>query len=182
MLVSWIINAESDDSIDDLFAARPTVGARGASEQARERRHRPQDRIGANEGISFTELPREGSLSAIWGLSGGEGAEGCFLSIFFPSSFQLKRYKTYVYLLSSHINSNPTDNIINIIIGANNSAPTTPTTTLGEEDELKPLGAGVNLPNSQQGTNRYSYRAAIYRSDSQDIGWRVMGVFSACVV
>lgn len=93
-----------------------------------------------------------------------------FLSIFFPSSFQLKRYKTYVYLLSSHINSNPTDNIINIIIGANNSAPTTPTTTLGEEDELKPLGAGVNLPNSQQGTNRYSYRAAIYRSDSQDIG------------
>lgn len=84
------------------------------------------------------------------------------------SPLQLKRYKTYVYLLSSHINSNPTDNIINIIIGANNTAPTTP--TLGEEDELKPLGgASANQLNSQQGTNRYSYRAAIYRSDS-DIG------------
>lgn len=95
-------------------------------------------------------------------------------------ALQLKRYKTYVYLLSSHINSNPSDNIISIIIGANNSTPTTP--TLGEEDELKPLGAGANHQNDQQGTNRYSYRAAIYRSDSQDIGWRVMGVFSACVV
>lgn len=94
---------------------------------------------------------------------------------------QLKRYKTYVYLLSSHINSNPTDNIINIIIGANNSAPTTP--TLGEDDELKPLGvASANQSNSQQGTNRYSYRAAIARSEAPDIGWRVMGVFSACVV
>lgn len=90
----------------------------------------------------------------------------CSHHLFLFFDFQLKRYKTYVYLLSSHINSNPTDNIINIIIGANNSAPTTP--TLGEEDELKPLGgAGANL---QQGTNRYSYRAAIYRSDTQDIG------------
>lgn len=62
--------------------------------------------------------------------------------------YELRRYKTYVYLLSSHINSNPTDNIINIIIGANNSTPTTP--TLGEEDELKPLGVAA----SQQGTNR----------------------------
>lgn len=76
--------------------------------------------------------------------------------------FQLKRYKTYVYLLSSHINSNPAESII--IIGANN--PSTP--TLGEDDELKPLGGPAG--NHQQGTNRYSYRAAIYRSESQDIG------------
>ncbi|XP_070491117.1 PH and SEC7 domain-containing protein isoform X2 [Chironomus tepperi] len=77
--------------------------------------------------------------------------------------FELKRYKTYVYLLSSHLNSNPTD-LINIIINSGeNSTPTTPTTTtLGEEDELRAL-------NQQQGTNRYSYRAAIYRSE-QDIG------------
>jgi hypothetical protein len=81
-------------------------------------------------------------------------------SSFFP---QLKRYKTYVYLLSSHINSNPTDNIINIIIGANNSAPSTPS----DEDELKPLGVAAN---NQQGTNRYSYRAAIARSEAPDIG------------
>lgn len=32
-------------------------------------------------------------------------------------------------------------------------------------------------------TNRYSYRAAIYRTDGQlDLGWRVMAVLSACVV
>lgn len=77
---------------------------------------------------------------------------------------QLKRYKTYVYLLSSHINSNPTD-LINIIINSGNSTPTTPTSTTGEDDELRPLSSLSN----QQGTNRYSYRAAIYRSE-QDIG------------
>lgn len=75
--------------------------------------------------------------------------------------------------MSSHINSNPTD-LINIIINSGNSTPaTTPTTTvaaiatpsLGEEDELRPLSSS----NNQQGTNRYSYRAAIYRSE-QDIG------------
>ena len=77
----------------------------------------------------------------------------------------MKRYKTYVYLLSSHINSNPTD-LINIIINGGNSTPTTPTLGLDEgEDELKPLSSMTN----QQGTNRYSYRAAIYRSE-QDIG------------
>ncbi|CRL06997.1 CLUMA_CG019982, isoform A [Clunio marinus] len=81
--------------------------------------------------------------------------------------FELKRYKTYVYLLSSHINSTTNETMINIIIGASSTATST-TPTLGEEDELKPLG--VNLQTSQQGTNRYSYRAAIYRSDPQDIG------------
>lgn len=70
------------------------------------------------------------------------------------------------------MNSNPTD-LINIIIGAtSNSTPTTPTTTLGEEDELKQLGAAGPNNQNNQGTNRYSYRAAIYRSDAQgnDIG------------
>lgn len=85
--------------------------------------------------------------------------------------FQLKRYKTYVYLLSSHINSNPTD-LINIIINSGNTTPSSTsstsasTPTLGEDDELRPLSS---LNNQQQGTNRYSYRAAIYRSE-QDIG------------
>lgn len=81
-----------------------------------------------------------------------------------------------MYLLSSHINSNPNDNIINLIIGSNNSATSTP--SLGEEEELKTLsgegdtdGVGSLNSNNQnsQGTNRYSYRAAIY-SDTSDIG------------
>lgn len=69
------------------------------------------------------------------------------------------------------MNSNPTD-LINIIIGAS-SQPTTP--TLGEDEELQQIGssssvAGANNVNNQ-GTNRYSYRAAIYRSDAQgDLG------------
>lgn len=76
--------------------------------------------------------------------------------------FELKRYKTYVYLLSSHINSNPNDNIINLIIGSNNSATSTP--SLGEEEELKTQSGegdtdGVGSLNSSsnqnsQGTNR----------------------------
>jgi hypothetical protein len=82
------------------------------------------------------------------------------IKFFSHLNLQLKRYKTYVYLLSSHINSNPTD-LINIIITSGNSTPTTPS----DEDELRPLSSLTN----QQGTNRYSYRAAIYRSE-QDIG------------
>lgn len=57
------------------------------------------------------------------------------------------------------MNSNPTD-LINIIISSGSS--TSPPATGEEEDELRAL-------NQQQGTNRYSYRAAIYRSE-QDIG------------
>lgn len=30
--------------------------------------------------------------------------------------------------------------------------------------------------------NRYTYRSNVYRADQQDLGWRVMGVFSACVI
>jgi len=85
---------------------------------------------------------------------------------------QLRRYKTYVYLLSSHMNSNPTD-LISIIIGGEALPTTTATTTttmtstslttqtVGEDLEL------AQLSSSQQGTNRYSYREAIYRSDAQ---------------
>jgi hypothetical protein len=95
-----------------------------------------------------------------------------FINSEFTLVLQLKRYKTYVYLLSSHLNSNQTD-LINIIISAGNTAAVAPATSgatavvpEGEreekEDELRSL-------TSSQGTNRYSYRAAIYRSE-QDIG------------
>lgn len=67
--------------------------------------------------------------------------------------------------------------------------------SIGEVDEG--LGASLNaevglvpphVPD-RPATNRYSYRAAIYNRNllngqdyGGDIGWRVMGVFSACVI
>lgn len=66
------------------------------------------------------------------------------------------------------MNSNPSDNIINMIIGANNSTSVSET-TLGEENEVKPLGEAVAVSQQgSQGTN--SSRVANYRSESQDSG------------
>ncbi|KAG5673987.1 hypothetical protein PVAND_003983 [Polypedilum vanderplanki] len=66
--------------------------------------------------------------------------------------YELKRYKTYVYLLSSHLNSNQTD-LINIIISsestttnASSNSVSSPTGNSGEEDELRSLNS--------HGTNR----------------------------
>lgn len=101
---------------------------------------------------------------------------------------QLKRYKTYVYLLSSHMNSNNPADIINIIIGATTTpTPILPsviisggiTNIVAEDEELKtqipsPLSSGVITPIGEQpqqhhSTNRYSYRAAIYRGSDDDL-------------
>jgi len=85
--------------------------------------------------------------------------------------YELKRYKTYVYVLSSRMLSEQQGDFQNCLIS----------------DETIPQGyqqltvslSGSNTGNNQiqqpitlnQPTNRYSYRAAIYRSEAQqDIG------------
>lgn len=70
--------------------------------------------------------------------------------------FQLKRYKTYAYLLKSRL-SQVEGSLAESSIGEM------------DEDTLSPVN------------NRYSYRAAIYAREP-DIGWRFLGVLSACVL
>jgi hypothetical protein len=124
-----------------------------------------------------------------------------FSKLSFSPLPQLKRYKTYVYLLCSRLNADPdsvqddsnelllkprpptvpptsTNLHLNLnVAGMAKTSSTSPTST--------PTGAGAGAlepiqqqqplsPKSQTATNRYSYRAAIYRSEENqqhhDIG------------
>jgi hypothetical protein len=111
---------------------------------------------------------------------------------------QLKRYKTYVYLLCSRLNADPDSieddsnelllkprppsvpptstnlhlnlNIVGGGVGASIPLSTSPTTGAGAGTQL----VQPTSPQSHSATNRYSYRAAIYRSEENqqhhDIG------------
>lgn len=136
--------------------------------------------------------------------------------------FQLKRYKTYYYLLSSRMNSDQSldfetlltmgdggvlmgsdeilqrnrQNAAGIVVGGGGFGSAGANQAIIQQQPLSQqqfqqqiTGAanatttGNSVTTGGSVSNRYSYRAAIYRSEAQqDLGWRVMGVFSACVV
>jgi PH/SEC7 domain-containing protein len=100
--------------------------------------------------------------------------------------YELKRYKTYVYLLNSHMNSNNSNDVINIIIGATNSSGTAADHDVENDDNdnnlkikqqqiqhgftpipFNPSGNAASAGVQSTTSNRYSYRAAIYQSDAQ---------------
>lgn len=97
------------------------------------------------------------------------------------SELQLKRYKTYVYLLNSHMSSSQPNDLINVIISSNalgeslssdvedSSESSNGAKTKQQNKDCTNSGAGAQTQQPQQHTtNRYSYRTAIYRSDEQE--------------
>lgn len=112
--------------------------------------------------------------------------------LIFTSTWQLKRYKTYAYLLRSRISQYPDleASLAETSIGEVDEGGAV---ALVEQSDMSSGNIIAASASERRGasptTNRYSYRAAIYsgtagnsRDNGGDIGWRMMGVFSACVL
>lgn len=71
--------------------------------------------------------------------------------------FQLKRYKTYVYLIQSRLSSYP------------ELEPSLVETVIGEDDESVTVGRPARQhPVQRSLSDRYSYREAIYNNEHSD--------------
>ena len=108
--------------------------------------------------------------------------------------FQLKRYKIYSNILNARVLAEQAE-LQNCILTDEETSP-----PISQPQSYQPLTVNLSSSNNdtiqlqqpkltshqQQpslNTNRYSYRAAIYRSEAQqDFGWQVLGILSACVV
>lgn len=91
----------------------------------------------------------------------------------------MKRYKTYSNVLNAKLLADQQ------MEAANNLQNTEDTYKMIQNPQQVVIQQQPQVQSQpqqpQQPQQRYSYR--IYRNDvQQDIGWRVMGVFSACVV